>query len=126
MSKRENTEAIRSLKTQIHELIAKKWGLRVQLGRLQGPETGPERHQLKQDYNWGTRPVARATYLAYGLLRGRTYKQIEAKCEQAPDPYRIMKILHAVQESFKEKWTLEAIQKWIEGKEEAATEEQAA
>ncbi len=126
MSKRENTEAIRSLKYQIKELTAQKWGLRVRLSRLQGPETGPERHQLRQDYIWSTRPVARATYLAYGLLRGRSYKQIEAKCQQPPDPYRILKALHGVQESFKEEWTLEKIMHWIDGEEESSTKEQAA
>lgn len=31
------------------------------------------------------RPEARAAQIAYGYLRGRAYKQIEAKCHEQPD-----------------------------------------
>lgn len=38
------------------------------------------------------RPEARAALLAYGFLRGRSYRAIEAKCYQEPDWFNVLKI----------------------------------
>lgn len=116
---RPNANAIKNLKSRIQELTSAKWCLREKLRTLkaQGPETGDERHQLRQDYNWDTRPVARATYLAYGLLRGRQYTQIEAKCNEPPLPNLVMQAIHEADEKLKEAYPLERILEWLDGKE---------
>jgi len=114
MEKRDYVEAIKTLKSRIVvHLVPKKHGLRVQLERLPGPENGPKRHELRMEYNWHVRPVIRATLLAYGILRGRKYRQIEQKAERAPEVYTIMKTLHELNEGFKAEWPIERIQAWV-------------
>lgn len=39
------------------------------------------------------RPEARATHLAYGFLRGRTYRQMEANARSTPDLRRVWKLV---------------------------------
>lgn len=39
------------------------------------------------------RSEARHTLLAYGFLKGRTYAQLERKCEHAPDWERVKKMI---------------------------------
>jgi len=39
------------------------------------------------------RPEARAALIAYGFLRGRRYRQIEAKCHEPPDWKRVGQIV---------------------------------
>ena len=41
--------------------------------------------ELHNHRTFVVRGEARSALLAYGVLRGRTYKQMEAKCYQAPD-----------------------------------------
>jgi hypothetical protein len=118
--KRASVNAKANLKSEIIELAGKKWSLRVRLERLKakGSETGDERCQLREDYNEGPRRQARATQLAYGLLRGRRYVQIEQKCHEAPDAYRILKALHGADESpdkeLKAAYSLTDIITWLD------------
>lgn len=115
MHARDTVEAIKDLKHKIvWELTARKHELRVRLGRFPGPANGLARHELKIEYDWKVRPVARATFLTYGLLRGRRYKQIEQKCDRAPDAYHVMKILHEFGSVFEEEWPLTQIRAWLD------------
>lgn len=48
---------------------------------------------LRQHRIYGVRREARVSCLAYGYLRGRAYKQLEAKCYEQPDWAKVADIV---------------------------------
>jgi hypothetical protein len=54
---------------------------------------GRRDHPLRLSLHWHNRdvvrPESRAAHLAYGYLRGRKYRQMEAKCYSPPDMSRV-------------------------------------
>ena len=50
------------------------------------------RGELHQHRIGTVRSEARHTHLAYGFIRGRTYEQIEPKCDTPPDWERVRKM----------------------------------
>lgn len=105
--------AKKNLKQKIRTTTEAKRALRANIRELKkaGPTTGEKRHQLKQNYDDVERPVARATHLAYGILRGRKYAQIEQKCEGAPNPNLILEVL---QEAGEDGWNLTGVLDWLQ------------
>ncbi len=104
-----------NLKSRIKDLTLLKRETRDNLRRLkaQGPETGEDRHQIRQKYNWSVRPVARAIHLAYGIIRGTKYTQIEKKCIDLPDPYLILKALYEADEGLKDVFSMDDVLTWL-------------
>lgn len=82
------------------------------------PETGPIRNTLREDYIWTVRRWTRAYLLAYGFLRGKSYKSMESKSEM-PSYYLANSVLAAVHEACQEdtalkaEWTMERVLKLI-------------
>lgn len=105
-----------NLKQKIRTLTETKRTLWAEIRKLkeEGSKTGEQRSRIKQGYDWSTRPVARTTHLAYGLVRGRRYAQIEQKCNEAPDPYLILKAIHEADEHLKEVYSLEDVRTWLD------------
>lgn len=62
------------------------------------PETGPARNALREDYLWTVRRFTRAYLLAYGFLRGKSYKAMEAKASE-PSYYLPSMVLKAIHEA---------------------------
>lgn len=56
---------------------------------IKGRRDHPIRLGLKAHRKWDVRREQRASLLAYGFLRGRKYKQIEAKCHTPPNWVRV-------------------------------------
>ena len=104
-----------NLKRTVKDWASKKRALRAELRDLKskGPETGAERCQLWQDYNQIGRRYARGAHLAYGLMRGRSYHQIEQKCRESLDPYLVLKTL---QQAGIDTWKMDDIITWIDPK----------
>lgn len=70
---------------------------------------------LRQHRIWDVRREARSSCLAYGFLRGHTYRQLEAKCYTAPDWKRIEKLIERYGEGDKR----DLAQRFSEWKSEA-------
>lgn len=89
---KKHKDAIKNLRLKLKGLVEAKPKLRAEIHALKfdaegkrRPETGPERHGLKQSYNERVRPEIRTVLLAYGILRGIPYKRMESKA--CPDKY---------------------------------------
>jgi len=83
--------AIAHIRQKIKDLSAEKPVLRTKLHELKNcvtssADTGPERYQLRLDYVNGTQDSLRHLYIAYAILRGRPYQDLEAKCSEPPYP----------------------------------------
>lgn len=82
-----------------------------------GPEHGPARDELWNQKRSGRRQ-RRERLLAYGLLRGKTYSRIEAKCDRAPHEYGIYLALRSVVPDIAMvNFSRERIQSWLLGRE---------
>jgi len=86
-------EAIKTFSAEKPELRAKLFDLRFDATGKHRPETGQERCDLKNHYVINTQFSLRAHYIAYGLLRGRAYKVLEATCHEEPSVYRVTAII---------------------------------
>jgi len=75
------------LKAEVKAMMAKGIALRIKrkaCGKA-GDQYGANSARLEQvDYH---RPRARALYLAYAFIKGRTYHQVEAKYGEDNEPY---------------------------------------
>lgn len=112
-------KALKDLTEEKRQTKAQILGLKYDAAGERRPDTGPERDRIWQSYVCGTRPQARAAHLALGLLRGRPYKAMEARChEDSPPPlYGILHVIHEAcgeDKDLKAEWTLERIRSLIE------------
>lgn len=112
-------KALEALTEEKRQTKAQIQGLKFNEAGERRPETGPERDRIWQSYVWGTRPQARAAHLALGLLRGRPYKAMEARChEDSPPPlYGILKAIHEAcgeNADLKAEWSLDRIRTLVE------------
>ena len=82
-------ETIKTLSAEKPELRAKLFELKFDATGKRRPETGQERCDLKNSYVNDTQCTLRAYNIAYGLLRGRSYKTLEATCHEEPSVYRV-------------------------------------
>lgn len=135
MTVKKHKHAIENLRRSLAELTDKKRQVKAQIHTLRTdasgkrrPETGSERDQLWQSYVWSTRPLARATHLALGMLRGTPYSAMEPRNTEGHGPplYGVLKAIHTAcgeDETLKAEWTLERIQKLVEA---ASTAKEAA
>lgn len=122
-------DAISKLKFSVKSLAQQGRDTRAQVRALKygedgarRPETGFERHQLRNEYLWRGRRKARVTLLAYGLLRGVPYKVMEAKCEEPPSVSAITEVIQEAlgdAEELKAVWTYDYVKKLVEGPSEA-------
>lgn len=88
------------------------------------PEMGwkDEKHQTAVNWFWAADNLkrngavdARHLNLAFGLLRGLTYKQIERSCYKKPSAEKIFETVQKfAQYSDKYIWTIEKIKAWLE------------
>jgi hypothetical protein len=86
-------ETIKTLSAEKPELRAKLFGLKFDATGKRRPETGQERCDLKNHYAVNTQCYLRSCYIAYGLLRGRPYKTLEATCYEEPSVYLVSTII---------------------------------
>jgi hypothetical protein len=70
------------LKVKVKSLAAESKIIRLEESRAKTPEARASLHQHRVGI---VRLAARNTLLAYGYLRGRSYRQLEASCERPPD-----------------------------------------
>jgi hypothetical protein len=70
------------LKVKVKSLAAESKIIRLEESRAKTPEARASLHQHRVGI---VRLAARNTLLAYGYLRGRSYRQLEATCERPPD-----------------------------------------
>jgi hypothetical protein len=70
------------LKVKVKSLAAEAKIIRLEERRASTPEARASLHQHRVGI---VRLAARNTLLAYGYLRGRSYRQIEASCKRPPD-----------------------------------------
>lgn len=110
--------AIQNLKQTIKTLTEKKRALRKDIHALKftdggerRPETGPERDALWADYQWRWKPQARAALLAYGLLRGKPYRDLEPGSTRNPPSipavFRMLReAFPADEKALMDEWTL--------------------
>jgi len=103
-------QAIRSKRDASGHCVAGKRALK----EFRRPETGPERFDLWNQKRWAGWE-ARTALLAYGLVRGRAYKTIEASCAPGNEPssYNILKLLEGILPSGKV--TEAVIKEWLKG-----------
>lgn len=73
------------LKIKIKTLAAESRFIRTTGDRLHGPEHGSTRNALAEHRRGTVRRAARNTLLAYGFLRGRTYREMEPRCDSEPN-----------------------------------------
>lgn len=113
---KKHKHAIENLRQTLVGLTEKKRQLKAQIQALRstGPETGPERSELWQNYVKWTRPSARVTHLALGLLRGTPYAAMEGGHDPANSaPFYV--VWKAIQEACGEdtelaaEWTLDRV-----------------
>ncbi len=83
---KKHKDAIKNLRLKLKGLAEVKPKLRAEIHALKfdaegkrRPETGPQRHSMRQSYNEHTRPEIRAVLLACGILRGLPYRRMEPK-----------------------------------------------
>lgn len=122
-------DAIKQLRTSIKDLADNGRKTKAEIRALKydpdgkrRPETGPERHQKKVDYDYYVRPKARAALLAYGLLRGMPYPVMESKCKEPPSVFGVHKAIQEAlgdAEETKAEWTLDRVQKLLSDASEA-------
>ncbi len=90
---------------------------KAELKPFRRPETGPERAALWADKREESEQ-ARYLMLAYGAIRGRTYRQIEVKCREGNEPsvYRLARLFED-RESGEPLYGLteKAIEAWLKG-----------
>lgn len=116
---KKHKDAIKHIRQEIKDLSAKKPEVRASIRELkydpQGnrrPETGPQRSQLKQDYDYQTRARLRVLYTAYGLLRGRPYLAMERTCNEEISVAWVHKIILAAigqDEALQADWPLDRV-----------------
>jgi len=61
------------------------------------------------------RPIARATYLAYGLIRGLGYKQIERTSMTIPNWSKVKSMVEKYSDSDKREENLKILNEWKSG-----------
>jgi len=79
--------------------------------RSKGQKKASLRYRKQVVGNW-----ARSCYLAYGLVRGIPYKNVEKHCGEHNKPYAdsIYNVLKSVGEnSYYKEWNIEKIQAWL-------------
>ncbi len=121
---------IQKLRFQVKESAAQGADLQRQISVLRAqPDTGSERHQL-----WIRKKAvgaeSRRLLLAYALLRGRPYAQLEPKCHEKASAWWIEQVIHGAFTTKTEgadgkviktvdpraaEWTEKRIQAWLDG-----------
>jgi hypothetical protein len=81
--------SIKFLKVKIKSLAEEARIIRLEEKRTRGSL----REQLHRHRVWDVRREARSAQLAYGYLRGRTYRQLESSARTEPDFARIGKLV---------------------------------
>jgi hypothetical protein len=84
---------IKSLAAEAH-IIRHEERRALATHRRRGDLTKPcEEHERLHEHRTGiVRRVARESLLAYGFLRGRTYRQMEARCSAPPNWAEVWKV----------------------------------
>lgn len=80
------------LKIKIKSLAAEARIIRAEERKWPGPSdvyTGLHRHRVID-----VRRECRAGHLAYGFLRGRSYRALEAKCYEGPNWQRVTELVY--------------------------------
>lgn len=109
---KKHTLAIRALKQTIKELAA-------EASILRGTTDGPTRHLIRMGYIATTRRKARASLLAYGLLRGKPYRSMEPVSEPGLLAYTVYNVVDAIHkacgenEVLKAEWTLARVKSLV-------------
>ena len=78
------------LKVKIKSLAAEARIIRFEEAKARKRKNTEWRSGLASHRRGIVRSAARHTHLAYGFLRGRSYKQMEAKCTIKPDWKRVL------------------------------------
>jgi hypothetical protein len=82
------------LRVKIKSLAAEAGIIRHEEAKYpRGRRGNPTWHELNHHRRVEVRKEARAACLAYGLLRGRAYQQLEAKCREAPDLATVVRLV---------------------------------
>ena len=63
------------------------------------------------------RPITRATHIAYGLLRGLEYREIEPTAKRAPDWTKVSAMVNKYSEFSKLKANRDKLNSWVNGEE---------
>jgi len=88
---KEPSTPISRLRTVIRELASAGHNHRRHQQELRRtPGTGPVRQALREDYLITTRAQARHALLAYAMIRGRKYADIEPRSNEAPSERWLM------------------------------------
>ena len=88
------------LRIKLLSLPAESKIIRKEMLKYDGPSAqyqGLHLHRTRE-----VREESRATQIAIGFLRGKTYKQIEAKCHVQPNWKRVQKLVETYGEGNKE------------------------
>lgn len=105
------------LKIKVMSLASEARIIRREEKRWPGPSdqrTGLHLHRIH-----AVRPESRAAHLAYGFLRGRAYRQMEATCRREPDWNKVQHL--AIRYGDGDKNALSRrIAEWIEAAKAAA------
>ncbi len=78
------------LKVKVKSLAAESKIIRLEERRAQTTDARASLHQHRVGV---VRLAARNTLLAYGYLRGRSYRQLEASCKRPPDWSAVEKMI---------------------------------
>lgn len=78
------------------------------------------RLSLATHRRFDVRTESRCALLAYGYLRGRPYRRIEAKCYNLPDAYRIRDLVQKYGPEENKTIVENAVKKWLAEKEALA------
>lgn len=81
------------LKIKIMSLAAEAQIIRREERKWPRAGMAGTRFELAQHRRFDVRSEARSAQLAYGFLRGRAYRRIEAKCWEGPNLTRIAEIV---------------------------------
>lgn len=115
--------AILNLKQEVKVYAADGQAIRRKIQGLgKAPETGPERSSLWEEKR-GVGAEARHSLLAYGLLRGVSYKTMESKVREGNEPSAslILDRIHwALGKDKAAEWTLERVTSLLYPVKEAA------
>lgn len=105
-------QRLRSVKNESGQRVNGKRSLKP----YRRPETGDERNRLWTEKR-GLGYTTREYLLLYAMLRGRTYKSVEAKCkeENYPSTYGMACILEGYFGDTKCPIGMDAIHEWVEG-----------
>jgi len=101
------------LKMKICSLAAESRIIRREERKWPGSHVSGMRKRLYEHRKNVVGKETRASLIAYGFLRGRSYDRIEGKCKNAPDWVRVMRILKRFSPDMEQVWRQRFAQ-WID------------